>query len=140
MADYIIECDGAARGNGKYESGLGVVIMNSSGKVIREIARGISRSGTTNNEAEYFAVIVALSTVSGLLKTTNRTVEVRTDSELVVKQLNGDYRINKPSLQKLNDEIVRLSRYFAEVRFVHIRRELNARADRLANIGADTMR
>ena len=91
----IIYADGAARGN-PGPAAIGVVIADEHGRVLREISCAIGRA--TNNQAEYRAVIAGLEEVVGLGAT---HVELRADSELVVKQLNGRYRVKHPGLLPL---------------------------------------
>lgn len=132
--DFIIETDGVARGNGKRESGVGFVIFNAkTGKILREVGKPLTKKGMTNNEAEYLAVIHALKELEKLANPDSRA-RIRSDSELLVKQMNGDYQIKNANLKLLADEILKFKFHLS---FVHIRREFNHRADRLANMGAD---
>jgi len=127
----VLNCDGAARGN-PGPAGIGVVIAAPDGTVLDTIARGIGE--TTNNVAEYTAVIEGLRRASSLGA---QEVLVRSDSRLLVEQLSGRYRVKAPHLQLLRDEAVELSRRFARIRFEHVPRARNAEADRLANVGVD---
>jgi ribonuclease HI len=88
----------------------------------------------TNNVAEYRGLLAALTwaVAEGIGR-----LHVRSDSELLVKQMRGEYRVKSPGLQPLWDEARRLAREIGEVRFEHVRRELNKEADRLANEAMD---
>ena len=89
----------------------------------------------TNNVAEYRGLLAALRV--GGCATASARLHVRSDSELLVKQMRGEYRVKSPGLQPLWDEARRLARQIGEVRFEHVRRELNKDADRLANEAMD---
>lgn len=89
---------------------------------------------TTNNVAEYRAVLLGLN---GALEAGVRRIEVRADSELLIKQLKGEYRVKSPGLRPLYEEAKRLLSRFASSKLTHVRRELNGEADRLANQGID---
>jgi ribonuclease HI len=127
----IVACDGAARGN-PGPAGIGVQIATDAGEVVGEIARGIGEA--TNNVAEYTAVIEGLSLARDLGA---RTVTVRTDSQLLVEQLNGRYRVKSEHLQPLHRRVRALAAGFDRVTFEHVPRERNQEADRLANEGVD---
>lgn len=90
--------------------------------------------GGTNNQAEYLAAIAALGAARDLGA---RRVELRMDSELVVRQLNGEYRVKNEGLQPLYERAQVLLRGFDDWRCVHVRREHNSEADRLANRALD---
>jgi ribonuclease HI len=109
-----------------------VHIRTPDGTVVEEIARGIGQ--TTNNVAEYTAVIEALRRSAELGA---EEVEVRSDSQLLVEQLAGRYRVRNAGLKPLHAEVVRLASGFRRIRFRHVRREDNRDADRLANLGVD---
>ncbi|HOQ15650.1 MAG TPA: ribonuclease HI family protein [Candidatus Paceibacterota bacterium] len=122
-----IYTDGGSRGN-PGQSAIGVVIGN------KEYAKYVGKM--TNNEAEYQAVIFALKKAKSLLgkeKIKNTEVVVYLDSELVANQLNNKYKILEPELQKLFMEIWNLKFDFPNLKFVHIPREKNSRADFLVN-------
>ena len=127
----IVACDGAARGN-PGPAGIGVQITDGDGVVLAEIAEGLGR--TTNNVAEYTAAIEGLKKAAELGAT---QVLLRSDSQLLIHQLTGVYRVKTPHLVPLHSEVVRLARGFASIRFEHVRRERNTEADRLANEGVD---
>jgi ribonuclease HI len=127
----IVACDGAARGN-PGPAGIGVQITTPDGAVVAEIARGIGEA--TNNVAEYTAAIEGLTLARELGA---RTVTVRSDSQLLVNQLTGRYRVKTPHLQPLHRRVRNLVASFDRVSFEHVGRELNGEADRLANEGVD---
>lgn len=136
MMKYTIETDGAARGNGKGAAGAGVVIR-LDGKIIDKIAKPLGKSGVTNNEAEYSAVIIGLDTVSKLAQDSKASVKVVSDSLLLVKQLNGEYAVKAENLKPLFQKVKSLVKDFEKVEFIHVYREDNALADSLANEAAD---
>ena len=130
----IIYTDGAARGNpGK--AGIGVVICNEKDQEVKKYGEYLG-DNMTNNEAEYSAVIFALKKFKALFGkklAENTEIELRADSELVVKQLNGQYRLENPKIQQFFIEIWNLKFDFKSVKFKHIPRERNREADRLVN-------
>lgn len=127
----IVWCDGAARGN-PGPAGIGVQITDISGQVLAEIARGLGR--TTNNVAEYTAAREGLRKAAELGAS---KVLVRSDSELLIKQLTGVYKVRNENLKKLHRQVIALAGSFETIAYEHVRRELNREADRLANEGAD---
>jgi ribonuclease HI len=128
----IVACDGAARGN-PGPAGIGVQITTEDGAVVAEIAKGIGEA--TNNVAEYTAAIEGLARAQELGA---RTVTLRSDSQLLVNQLTGRYRVKTPHLQPLHRRVRSLMAGFDRVSVEHVRRELNTEADGLANEGVDT--
>lgn len=132
MTKLIIHIDGGARGN-PGPAAIGVVIGNKSYQ---------ERIGkTTNNVAEYKAAIFALKKAKQLLgkEKSKSEVEVRTDSELLYKQLNGLYKIKNKELQPLFIELWNLKQDFKEVSFNLINRAGNREADKLVNQALDTL-
>src|SRR6187200_2130140 len=127
----VLWTDGAARGN-PGPAGIGAILKSASGDVLFTGSEFLGH--TTNNVAEYKAVLLGLT---GALAKGVRRVEVRADSELLIKQLRGEYRVKSPGLKPLFEEARRLIARFASVKLTHIRRELNGEADRLANQGID---
>jgi len=122
--------DGAARGN-PGPAGAGVVLKQTNGLIHRF---GEYLGEATNNVAEYRALI------SGIKKAIDLGVKelfVRSDSELIVKQLNGQYKVKSPQLQDLYFTIIKAISSFERVTFTHIPREENKEADRLANMAID---
>jgi ribonuclease HI len=129
----IINCDGGSRGN-PGPAGIGVIFSDEKGKVIKEYGQKIGRA--TNNEAEYEAVIFALQKaklIFGGKKIKEMPIEVRMDSELVSKQLNGKYKILDRKIEQLFLKTWNLKIDFGDVKFIHIPREKNIEADKLAN-------
>jgi ribonuclease HI len=132
MEKVVIYTDGGARGN-PGPAGCGAVICDGE----REMATVKKFLGIqTNNWAEYEGLILALARALEL-GLAARAVEVRMDSELIVKQMLGVYRIKEPSLKVKAAKAKELIAQFASVQFVHVRREYNKRADALANEAMD---
>ncbi len=132
MAAHVIAyTDGASRGNPGPAS-FGVVIFDPEGKELHRANRTIGRA--TNNEAEWRGAIAALE---GALALGAATVELRMDSELVVRQLSGRYRVRNPRLAPLHARFMDLRSRFQRVTPVHVPRERNRVADRLANEALD---
>jgi ribonuclease HI len=128
----LIRTDGGARGN-PGPAGIGVVIEEAkTGRVLEEHAQFLGRM--TNNQAEYRAAILGLERAVALKAT---AVEVLADSELLVKQANGDYRVKNFDLQQRFRELKRLERQIGRVEYRHVRREFNTAADALANRAMD---
>jgi ribonuclease HI len=127
----IVACDGAARGN-PGPAGIGVHITNEDGSLVAEIAEGIGEA--TNNVAEYTAVIEGLERAQELGA---RTVTLRSDSQLLISQLTGRYRVKAPHLQILHRQARSIAAGFERILFEHVPRERNTEADRLANEGVD---
>lgn len=124
--------DGCARGN-PGPAGAGYVITDMSDKEIDSGCKFLGKS-ETNNQAEYGALIV------GLMKCrfhTTGIIHAYSDSELMVKQLNGTYRITKSHLKKLADNVHTLMEGFQKVTLHHVKRNKNNRADELANKAVD---
>jgi probable phosphoglycerate mutase len=126
----VAHIDGGARGN-PGPAGYGVRIERDDGTVVElKEALGIA----TNNVAEYRGLVAALSWAAahGISR-----LHVRSDSELLVKQMRGEYRVKHPGLLPLSLEARRLVQQIGDVRFEHVRREQNKDADRLANDAMD---
>jgi ribonuclease HI len=123
--------DGASRGNPGH-SGAGVVIADQEGRILEESSRYLGLG--TNNEAEYRALILGLSRAADLGGT---ELEVRTDSELMVRQIAGAYRVKHANLKPLFEEAGILFARFRARTVHHVPRERNARADLLANRAID---
>lgn len=123
--------DGAARGN-PGEAGAGVVFKDAEGNVVERHALFLGTA--TNNMAEYKALILALRRAGELGVT---SLQVYSDSELLVNQINGRYRVRVPHLQELCQEAIRLMRAVGRVNVSHIPRGKNAEADEQANIAID---
>lgn len=126
--------DGGSRGN-PGQAAIGCVLEDpSAGKVLRDHCERIGI--VTNNVAEYQALIAGLKLAKHYRP--NRLI-CHLDSELVVRQLNGEYRVRVSSLQPLVEEIKELAQEFSNVSFVHIPREDNHKADALVNRALDTL-
>ena len=125
--------DGAARGN-PGPAAIGVIIKDESGKTVASISRRLGT--TTNNQAEYRAIIAALEEAISLGA---RNVVIKSDSELVVKQINGQYKIKNTALRPLYQEVVRLIGALESFSITYIPRERNAAADALANKALDSI-
>ncbi len=123
--------DGGARGN-PGPAGFGVRIETPDGALVHEFSDALGIA--TNNVAEYSGLIAALeyAVAHGA-----KRVTIRSDSELLVKQMRGEYRVKSPGLQPLHEQARRLVRRFSRVTFEHVRRSQNADADRLANEAMD---
>lgn len=123
--------DGGARGN-PGPAGAGAVLYDPTGREVAAISKFLGK--TTNNVAEYTAVILVLEEA---LRHPVRRLNMRLDSELIVRQMNGMYRVRQPHLQVLYAKIQSLLARFEDVTFTHVRREQNKRADELANMAMD---
>ncbi len=127
-----IQTDGGARGN-PGPAGVGVVILDEKGKVLEEHAKYLGV--TTNNQAEYQAVIFGLKRALELGAT---SVNVVTDSLLLVSQANGDYKVKNPELGRRFLEMKNLETLLGNrVHYRHVRREQNTHADKLSNDAMD---
>ena len=126
-----IYSDGAARGN-PGPAGAGVQILDEAGRVVDESQRYLGEA--TNNVAEYSALLLGLERAKALGGT---ALELRADSELIVKQMRGEYRVRNAALQELCSRAHALAAGFESVRYVHVPREQNRGADRLANRAID---
>lgn len=129
--DLIVYVDGASRGN-PGPSSVGAVALLPGGEELTSVSKPIGRA--TNNVAEYMAVLEGLR-LAGRLRA--RKVEVRLDSELVARQLNGEYRIKNDKLRKISLSVAEEAARFEACKYVHVPRSQNARADELANEALD---
>jgi ribonuclease HI len=127
----IINTDGGARGN-PGPAGIGAVLKNEAGEVIAKISEYIGEA--TNNQAEYKAVIAAIEKAKELGA---QDLEFILDSELVVKQMNREYKVKDKDLALLFMKIYNASQGFKKVIFRHVRREFNKEADALVNKAID---
>ncbi len=134
--NYVIYTDGGARGN-PGPAAIGVVIKTPL--EVKKYGEYIGQA--TNNDAEYQAVIFALKKLKQLIgkekAKTEAEVEVHLDSELLERQLNGEYKIKEKNLQQLFLEVWNLRQDFKSVVFKHIPREDNRGADKLVNQALD---
>lgn len=134
MSKLIINTDGGSRGN-PGPSGIGVVFFDEKGKKIITFKEYIGEA--TNNIAEYRALILALEKAKDFSTKGGPTsgwdeIECRLDSELVVKQLTGEYKVKDKNMKELFAQVQELS-FFKPIKYVHIRREKNKEADALVN-------
>jgi ribonuclease HI len=129
----ILFTDGAARGN-PGPAAIGIVIADEQRNEIEAFGETIGRA--TNNEAEYRALLRGLERA----RSHSDTIEIRTDSELLARQLNGAYRVRAANLQPLHAQAQRALKQFTRATIAIIPRELNRRADQLANQALDGRR
>jgi ribonuclease HI len=130
-AAIIAYCDGGSRGN-PGPAGYGVHIEDANGAAIRELSEYVGRK--TNNVAEYSGLLAALQFA---LDSGYRRLKVISDSELMVKQIKGQYRVNSPELRPLYEEAKGRIRQLDSFQIQHVLREKNRHADRLANEAMD---
>ena len=128
----LIHTDGAARGN-PGPAGLGAILRNAeTGQTVAELARFLGVR--TNNYAEWTAVEAALTEARRLGAT---AVDLRTDSELVARQISGRYRVKHPDLRPIHARVMTLLAEFETSTVGHVPREANRDADRLSNVAID---
>src|SRR5215470_470111 len=123
--------DGGSRGN-PGPAAYGVVIRNPRGEIAARLKKYIGR--TTNNVAEYYGLIAALDYAQS---NNVRALHIESDSELLVKQMRGQYRVKSADLQPLFERAKKMSQSFASFRINHVYREQNREADALANDAMD---
>src|SRR4051812_1858602 len=126
-----LEFDGGSRGN-PGPAGIGVVVRAADNTPLVTLGRFIGRA--TNNVAEYTALITALQEA---LKLKPKSITVRGDSELVIKQMRGEYKVKHPDLKPLYEEAKHLYHQFDHATITHNLRHKNELADRLANLAMD---
>lgn len=131
MPRVILYTDGAARGN-PGPAAIGIVLTDARGKVLQELGEKIG--ATTNNVAEYRALLRGLTLAAAQHAD---EIEIRTDSELMARQLDGAYRVKSANLKPLHDQALRALAQFASVSIQHVPRGQNRRADALANAALD---
>lgn len=124
-------CDGGSRGN-PGPAGFGVQVEDARGKVLAELSEYLGIK--TNNFAEYSALLAALRFA---LEHGHRCLRVVADSELMVKQMKGQYRVNSPELRPLYEQAKSLVRQLGRFEIQHVLREKNRNADKLANLAMD---
>ncbi len=127
----IANIDGGARGN-PGPAGFGVVLRDRDGRLIAELSEFLGRQ--TNNFAEYSALLAALAYA---LEHGCKAVKIVSDSELLVRQINGIYKVRDPRLRELYDRAQQMIRQLTWFRAQHVLRENNRDADRLANAAMD---
>ena len=132
----IIYTDGGSRNNPGI-AGAGVYITDEKGNELLTAKKYLGIK--TNNWAEYEALIIGLEKAKTLLgsKIETTEVEIRMDSQLIVRQINGQYRVKEPSLKEQFIKVNNLKINFPKIKFVHIPRKENKEADRLANEAMD---
>jgi ribonuclease HI len=119
--------DGGSRGN-PGPAAWAVVVLDAEDRVVEGVGGAIGRA--TNNVAEYSGLIESLRLAA---ERSAQDVEIRSDSELIVKQIRGEYRVRHPDLRPFHADAMRMIREFASFRIEHVRREKNKDADRLVN-------
>ncbi|HVO57594.1 MAG TPA: ribonuclease HI family protein [Dongiaceae bacterium] len=130
-AAWLANIDGGSRGNPGPAS-YGVVIRDPRGEIVARLKKYIGR--VTNNVAEYYGLIAALDYAQAQ---NIRALRVESDSELLVKQMRGQYKVKSPDLQPLFERARKMSQAFAAFRIDHVYREQNREADALANEAMD---
>jgi ribonuclease HI len=131
VAAYRANIDGASRGN-PGPAAYGVVIRDARGEIVARLKKYIGR--TTNNVAEYYGLIAAMDYAQshGV-----RAIRIESDSELLVKQMRGQYKVKSADLQPLFERAKKMSQTFESFRIDHVYREQNREADALANEALD---
>ena len=130
---WLVYADGASRGNPGPAS-IGAVVYDESGQEAHTVSRRIGHG--TNNEAEYKAAIAGLESA---LELGGGDVELRMDSELVIRQLQHRYKVRNERLKPLFNRVIELRRQFDSFQMDHVPRARNGRADELANLALDTL-
>jgi ribonuclease HI len=123
--------DGAARGN-PGPAGAGAVLMDSKGNVLARLGRYLGRQ--TNNVAEYQGLLIGLRRAQEMGA---REIEVRADSQLMIRQLKGEYAVKNAGLKPLHAEALRLLRSFGNFQLEHVPRAENSLADEMSNRAID---
>jgi ribonuclease HI len=134
---FTIHADGGSRGN-PGPSGAGAMIRDELGNSVASVSKFLGVR--TNNFAEYEAVILAFEALAKLIPEKKRSateVMVKMDSELVVKQMQGVYKVKHPVLKEQHARLVQIAAAFGKVSFAHVFREENSDADALANAAMD---
>lgn len=124
---YIIYIDGGARGN-PGPAGIGVVILDAGNKKVKEVFKYIGEA--TNNIAEYSALVCALEEAKALRA---ENIVIHMDSELVAKQLSGEYRVKNTEIKELFEKAAAILKDFGSFEIKHIDRSMNKDADKLVN-------
>ena len=130
--NYDVYIDGASRGN-PGPAGIGVVFVDGSAQPLRQLSKYLGE--TTNNVAEYLALVYALQEA---LQQGYTTLTVKTDSELLARQINGQYKVRDERLRLFHGLVVHLIRGFHRCVIEHIPRTQNTLADRLAGRAAQS--
>lgn len=124
---YFVQVDAALTADGS-AVGLGMIVRDRQGHIVRWVSR--TSQGMTNNEAEYAALCLALET---LIEAKPQAVHIYSDSEVVVNQMRGWFRVNSADLRSWHRRACQLARRIPVVTFTHIPRKRNRLADALAN-------
>ena len=127
----VVNVDGGARGN-PGPAAIGAVVQGSGGEILEERSERIGNA--TNNVAEYRALLLGIERAAELGAS---ELELVGDSELIVRQVKGEYKVKDATLRKLHAGVKRSLRGFEGWSIRHVRREQNAEADRLANEALD---
>lgn len=130
--EVVVNTDGGSRGN-PGPAAIGAVIRAPSGEVLTEISEALGVA--TNNVAEYTAVLRALERAATLGA---REVRLRSDSLLLIEQLNGNFKVKNPTLRVLHQKVRTAAKVFDTVHFEHVPREQNTAADALVNEALDS--
>jgi ribonuclease HI len=127
----VVNVDGGARGN-PGPAAIGAVVQDAAGEVLEERGEPIGKA--TNNVAEYRALLLGIQRAAELGAS---ELELVGDSELIVRQVKGEYKVKDATLRELHAEVRRALRPFERWSIRHVRREQNAEADRLVNATLD---
>src|SRR5665811_658509 len=127
----VVNVDGGARGN-PGPAAIGAVVQDADGNVVEE--RGEQIGTATNNVAEYRALLLGIERAAELGAS---ELDLVGDSELIVRQVKGEYKVKDATMRKLHAEVKRALRPFESWSIRHVRREQNAEADRLVNVALD---
>ena len=128
---YLAQIDGASRGN-PGPAAYAVIVKDASGKVVFQLGKKLGRQ--TNNVAEYYALLAALDYAAGH---GIKALRIRSDSELLVRQVKGQYKVKSEDLKPLHERALKLSRQLEYFVIEHVMREMNRDADALANLALD---
>jgi ribonuclease HI len=123
--------DGASRGN-PGQAGAGIAILDEQGSEL--VGTSLYLGKCTNNEAEYRALLFGLDTCAEFGR---GRLKIHLDSELIVKQIRGEYKVKHPNLKQLHQKVMQKLKDFSGFSITHVRREKNSRADELANKAID---
>lgn len=137
MQQITVHTDGGARGN-PGPAAIGVVFYDAQNNVLSELAETIGDA--TNNVAEYTAIVRALEKMQSLVPDTKAVrLTVKLDSQLVQRQMQGEYKVKDETLQRYYEQAKKLVSEFDRVLFVHVPRSENKEADRLVNEALDSL-
>lgn len=128
MSGGYLYCDGGARGN-PGPAGAGAVLLDAQRQLLAEAKKYLG--DTTNNVAEYQGLLIGLALAR---KHNIRSLKIRLDSELIVRQVNGQYKVRHPGLRPLWEKTQQQLQQFSEWEITHIPRHENAKADKLVNL------